>query len=151
MIRLGLSISYGKLERMDYTLANSLGEPCVPAPNSINSSIIHWAISNLDCTEIIKSWKGRSHDAILIIFNVDTIHEYQRINFCKFCRGGLAHNFVPSTYHVPEDITQIRLEEYNVWFIGCHVFEFIPIYLNSEEKLISSFIEIKKLLSDQNM
>ena len=54
---------------MDYTLANSLGEPCVPVPNSINSSIIRWAIGNFDCIEIIKSGKGRTHETILIIFN----------------------------------------------------------------------------------
>lgn len=56
--------------------------------------------------------------------------------------------FVPSAHNVQEDITQIRLEEYNTWCIGCHV---IPIYSNSEAKIISSFIGIKILLSNQSV
>lgn len=67
--------------------------------------------------------------------------------FRIFCRGDLVHDFFPGTHNVQQHFTLIRLEEYNMWCISRQV---IPIYSNSEAKTISSFIEIKNLLSDKS-
>ena len=41
--------------------------------------------------------------------------------FCKCSRAEIADNFTPRSYKVPENITQLRQEEYNAWFISCHI------------------------------
>ena len=70
--RLGISISYDKLERIDFTLTNrllkGLGEYRVPISNSINKSLLHGAMDNFDCIEDTKLGTGRSHDTILTVF-----------------------------------------------------------------------------------
>ena len=72
MNRLGISISYDELERIDFTLANRLlnrlGEHRVPISNSIKKGLLHGAMHNFDHTEDTKSGKGSSHDTILMVF-----------------------------------------------------------------------------------
>ena len=71
MNRLGISISYNELERIDFTLANRLvkgiGERRVSIKNSINKGLLHGAMDNFDHIEDIKSGIGSSHDAILTV------------------------------------------------------------------------------------
>ena len=72
MNRLGISISYDELERIDFTLANRLlnrlGEHRVPISNSIKKGLLHRAMDNFDHIEDTKSGKGSSHDTILMVF-----------------------------------------------------------------------------------
>ena len=55
----------------------------------------------------------------------------------------IADNFTPGNYKVPENITQLRQEEYNAWCISRHI---KPIS-DSEKNKIPSFVGIKSLLS----
>ena len=55
----------------------------------------------------------------------------------------IADNFAPGNYKVPENITQLRQEEYNAWCISHHI---KPIS-DSEKNKIPSFVGIKSLLS----
>ena len=103
--RLGISISYDGLQRIDFTLTNCLtkrlGEYRVAISNSINKNLLHGSIDNFVCIEDKKSGTGSSHDIILMVFenqkeendtvaftsdkddsdnkrSVDTILEYQK-------------------------------------------------------------------------
>ena len=72
MNRLGISISYDELARIDFTsanrLLNRLGEHRVPISNSIKKGLLHGTMDNFDHIEDTKSGKGSSHDTILMVF-----------------------------------------------------------------------------------
>ena len=59
----------------------------------------------------------------------------------------IADNFTPGSYKVPENITQLRQEEYHAWCISRHI---KPIS-DSEKNKILLFVDIKSLLSKQKL
>ena len=169
MNRLGISISYDELERIDFTLANRLlnrlGEHRVPISNSIKKGLLHGAMDNFDHIKDTKSGKGSSHDTILMVFQNQNENNEEHVSTpieqdivkkrsvetvleCKFSRADIANDFIPGSYNVPENIRKILLEEYDAWCISRHV---KPTLSNSEIKKIPSFIGIKSLLSTERV
>ena len=146
---LGISINYDELKRIDCTLTKlllmGLGEHRVLISNYINKILLHEEMDNFDCIQETKSGTRSSHDTILMVFqnqkekndtvvfipnkddsknkrSVDTILECQKIlPFRKCSRAETADNFTPGSYKVPENITQLRQEEYNAWCISRHI------------------------------
>ena len=59
---------------------------------------------------------------------VDTVLECQKkLPFRKFCRDNLANDFFPNTCNVQEDITKIRLKEYDTGALVALQYAFIRI------------------------
>ena len=96
MNRLGLSISYDEMMRIDTRLAQRVkqeaGEFRVPAGRSIKPGIIlHGAMDNFDHHEDTLSGKDGSQDTILMLFqNTDSKVDASNDNKCNF--GKISEN-----------------------------------------------------------
>ena len=97
MNRLGLSISYDEMMRIDTRLAQRVMEEAVefrvPVVRSIKPGIIlRGAIDNFDHDVETLSGKDGSHDTILMLFqDTNSKVSTSNDNNCNFCNNFLTH------------------------------------------------------------